>query len=361
MGCSESVCVATWFRRSWSDNSAGPTKGCGPHTEGCAGHKGLRGLGPAAADGAVGGRHVVAGGLDLLAVGVGLFVDDLEVAAQLGDELLAGHRTRTTPEVAGGQHIAHDGLVLGLQRGGLGTDQGAVGIHVAELVTNRHERVLLKDLCGWGLAGQDLLGGLLLLLVVVGVADQPVAHTVQHVDDVAEGLIHLAHGVVGRHLGRPAPAGTGDVLARRPHLAGLVLHRLGVHIKTARHRPHLMRVSHKTSRHILCSLIVLIGNSQSPWPKRNESHSFVSSLAAHAQWSAGTRWPACSRAARVRSSRIRRALETPWPSSRPPAPAGIRRMAGAPPRPGASHIWKQLPRLYPRRRPTLRPSASPPS
>jgi hypothetical protein len=49
------------------------------------------GLGPAAADGGVGGRHVVARGLDFLAVGVGLFVDGLEVAAQLGDELLAGH------------------------------------------------------------------------------------------------------------------------------------------------------------------------------------------------------------------------------------------------------------------------------
>jgi hypothetical protein len=29
--------------------------------------------------------------------------------------------------------------VLGLQGGGLGTDQRAVGIHVAELVTDRHE------------------------------------------------------------------------------------------------------------------------------------------------------------------------------------------------------------------------------
>jgi hypothetical protein len=71
-------------------------------------------------------------------MGIGLLIDHLEVAAQLGDELLAGHRTRTAPEVTGGQHIAHDGLVLGLQGGGLGTDQGAVGIHVAELVTDRH-------------------------------------------------------------------------------------------------------------------------------------------------------------------------------------------------------------------------------
>src|ERR1700733_9188206 len=96
------------------------------------------GLGPAGADGGVGGAHVVAGGLHLLAVGVGLLVDDLEVATQLGDELLAGHRTRTAPKVAGGQHITHDGLVLLLQRGGLGADGGAVGIHVAELVVNRH-------------------------------------------------------------------------------------------------------------------------------------------------------------------------------------------------------------------------------
>src|ERR1700730_8452093 len=105
-----------------------------------------------------------------------------------------------------------------------------------------------------GLAGQDLLRGLLLGFVVVGVADQPVTHTVQHVDDVAGGLVHLAHGVIGRHLGRAAPAGTGDVLARCPHLAGLVLHRLGVHIETARHRPHFVRVSHKTRRHNSVSL-----------------------------------------------------------------------------------------------------------
>src|SRR3984885_10224079 len=96
------------------------------------------GLGPAGADGGVGGRHVVAGGLHLLAGLVGLLVDDLEVAAQLGDELLAGHRTRATPEVAGGQHIAHDGLVLLLQGRGLGADHRAVGIHVAELVADRH-------------------------------------------------------------------------------------------------------------------------------------------------------------------------------------------------------------------------------
>src|SRR5436305_3423200 len=109
--------------------------------------------------------------------------------------------------------------------------------------------VLLK-VFGDRLAGQDLLRGLLLALVVVGVADQPVAHPVQHVHDVAERGVHLTHGVVRRQLSGTAPAGPGDVLARRPHLAGLVLNRLGVHIETARHRPHLVRVSHKACRHV---------------------------------------------------------------------------------------------------------------
>src|ERR1700723_499259 len=112
-------------------------KCCGPHTGWCAGHRVVRGLGPAGADGGGGGRHVVAGGFDLLARGGGPLVDDLEVAAQLGDELLAGHRTRAAPEVAGGQHITNDGLVLLLQRGSLGADQRAVGVHVAELVADR--------------------------------------------------------------------------------------------------------------------------------------------------------------------------------------------------------------------------------
>jgi len=49
-------------------------------------------------------------------VAVGLLVDGLEVAAQLGDETPGSHRNpKPTPEVTGGQHIAHDGLVLGLQ------------------------------------------------------------------------------------------------------------------------------------------------------------------------------------------------------------------------------------------------------
>lgn len=38
----ESVCVPVWFRRSWSDNSAGPTKDWGRHTVWCAGHKRLQ-------------------------------------------------------------------------------------------------------------------------------------------------------------------------------------------------------------------------------------------------------------------------------------------------------------------------------
>src|ERR1700722_10017298 len=95
--------------------------------------------GPAAADGAVRGRHVAAGRLHLLPVGVGLLVDHLEVATQLGDELLAGHRTLATPEVTGSKHIADDGLVLLLQRSGLVADHRTVGVDVAELVVNAHQ------------------------------------------------------------------------------------------------------------------------------------------------------------------------------------------------------------------------------
>src|SRR6201996_4517469 len=225
-----------------------PRNGCGPHTHRVCGPQYSWVSGPAGANSRVGAAHVVSCGLHFLAVGVGLFVDDLEVATQLGDELLASHRTRATPEVTGSQHIAHDALVLGLQRRGLRTDQRAVGIHVAELVTDRHNVLLLQVSVGV-LAGQDLLRALLLGLVVVGVADQTVAHPVQHVDDVAERGVHLAHGVVGGGLSSTAPTRTGDVLARGPHLAGLVLDGLGVHVETARHRPHLVRVSHETSRH----------------------------------------------------------------------------------------------------------------
>jgi hypothetical protein len=49
--------------------------------------------GPARPDGAVAAGHVAAGALHLLAMGIGLLVDHLEVATQLGDELLARHRT----------------------------------------------------------------------------------------------------------------------------------------------------------------------------------------------------------------------------------------------------------------------------
>src|ERR1700688_3303231 len=85
---------------------------------------------PAGADGAVGAGHVVAGRLHLLAVGVGLLVNHLEVTTQLGDELLASHRTRAAPKVAGSKHITNDGLVLGLQRGSLRADEGAVSVHI---------------------------------------------------------------------------------------------------------------------------------------------------------------------------------------------------------------------------------------
>src|ERR1700678_4364817 len=125
--------------------------------------------------------------------------------------------------------------------------------------------VLLRRF-GDRLAGQDLLGGLLLALVVVRVADQSVPHPVQHVDDVAERGIHLAHGVVGGGLRGTTPAGTGNVLARGPHLAGLVLNSLRVHVETARHGPHLVRVSHKTCRHISL-LIVGVSRVNTLWGK----------------------------------------------------------------------------------------------
>jgi hypothetical protein len=89
-------------------------------------------------DGAVCLRHVVAGGLNLLAVLVGLLVDHLEVTPQLGDEVLASHRTGATPEVTGSQDVANDRLVLGLQRSGLGANEGAVRVHIAELVIDAH-------------------------------------------------------------------------------------------------------------------------------------------------------------------------------------------------------------------------------
>src|SRR6516162_6823547 len=82
--------------------------------------------GPAGADGVVSAGHVAAGRLHLGAVGIGLLVDNLEITAQLGDELLTSRRPGTTPKVPGRKHIANDGLVLGLERSGLGADEGAV-------------------------------------------------------------------------------------------------------------------------------------------------------------------------------------------------------------------------------------------
>jgi hypothetical protein len=72
--------------------------------------------GPAGADGAVGAGHVAASGLHLLPSGVGLLVSYLEVTAQLGDELLAGHRTGAAPKVTGSKHMANHGPMLGLGR-----------------------------------------------------------------------------------------------------------------------------------------------------------------------------------------------------------------------------------------------------
>src|ERR1700733_15531529 len=102
-------------------------------------------LGPAGPDGAVGAGHVVAGTLHLLPVLVGLLVDHLEVATQLGDELLAGHRAGAAPKVTGSKHIADDGLVLGLQGSGLRADEGAVGVNISELVINAHRVLLLMS------------------------------------------------------------------------------------------------------------------------------------------------------------------------------------------------------------------------
>src|SRR5271163_3839556 len=113
------------------------------HPDRCAAAPRDDSLSPARADGGVGAGHVVARCLHLLAVGVRLLVDHLEVTTQLGDELLAGHRTRAAPEVAGGQHITNDGLVLLLQRGSLLADGRAMGVDISELVVNRHLSILL--------------------------------------------------------------------------------------------------------------------------------------------------------------------------------------------------------------------------
>jgi hypothetical protein len=71
-------------------------------------------------------------------VGTGLLINHLEVSSQLGDEFLAGCRSCAAPEISGGNHIAHDRLMLGLQCGGLGPDRATMGIDITELIIDRH-------------------------------------------------------------------------------------------------------------------------------------------------------------------------------------------------------------------------------
>jgi len=98
-----------------------------------------KGLGPAAADGGVGAAHVVAGGLDFLAVAVGLFVDGLEVAPNW----VMNSWQATEPEPPQKSPAASTSRTMdwcsASREGGLGADHRAVGIHVAELVTDRHD------------------------------------------------------------------------------------------------------------------------------------------------------------------------------------------------------------------------------
>src|SRR5262249_45761285 len=72
----------------------------------------------------------------------------------------------------------------------------------------------------------------------------------------------LTHGVVGRRLSGAAPAGAGDVLRGRPHLAGLIRHGLGVHLETARHGTHCVRVGHKARWHIPSPHLVVVSLSK---------------------------------------------------------------------------------------------------
>ncbi len=81
-----------------------------------------------------------------------------------------------------------------------------------------------------------------------------------------------------------------------PHPASLVLHRLGVHLKTARHVPHRVRIRHKTrghaavslsrSRHVVEVLAAVIGavvaawrtgydSTVNCWPQTSEMSPFV--------------------------------------------------------------------------------------
>ncbi len=59
---------------------------------------------------------------------------------QRSDELLAGHRPGTTPKVARSQYITHDRLMLSLQRRRLSPNHGPMGIHITELIIDRHRQ-----------------------------------------------------------------------------------------------------------------------------------------------------------------------------------------------------------------------------
>ena len=65
----------------------------------------------------------------------------MSISYQFGDVDAHGALIRAQAASLEAEHqsIVRDVLVLGLQGGGLGTDQCAVCIHVAELVTDRHE------------------------------------------------------------------------------------------------------------------------------------------------------------------------------------------------------------------------------
>ncbi len=83
------------------------------------------------------------------------------------------------------------------------------------------------------------------MLSVVGVANQPVTHPVQHVHDVAKRLIHLGHGSLARSLGHATPART-EMCALRTPIRVVSSPPSGRDLKTARHVPHRMRIRHKT-------------------------------------------------------------------------------------------------------------------
>src|SRR5580693_9874668 len=62
---------------------------------------------------------------------------------------------------------------------------------------------------------QSLLRRLLLRLIIVGVTNQTVTNTLEHVHDVVERLIHLPHRVVRSSLSLATPSCAGDVHRRR--------------------------------------------------------------------------------------------------------------------------------------------------